>query len=103
MILETFVSKVMAVGVPAPIIPFDYIPFAVFVGNLIQVILFIAGILAVVYLVFAGIQYITAGGDLVKTSTARTGIVNAIIGIVVILLAFSIVVWVQNVINLGKF
>ena len=83
-------------------IPVTYIPFATFVGNIIQLILLIAGILATIFLIVAGIQYITAGGDPTKTSAARQGIVNTIIGIIVILIAFSIVSWVTSAVISGK-
>ena len=87
---------------PPPIDPPEYIPFSVLVSNVLQVVLFIAGVLAVLFLLIAGIQYITAGGDPVKTAAARSGIVNAIIGIIIILLAFSIMIWIQNVIKSGQ-
>lgn len=51
----------------------------------------IASITAFIYLVVSGIQYITAGGDAEKATKARTGIINAIIGIVVIALAWVII------------
>lgn len=51
----------------------------------------IAAAVAFIYLVVSGIQYITAGGDSEKATKARTGILNAIIGIVVIALAWIIV------------
>lgn len=50
----------------------------------------IAAVIAFIYLVMSGINYITAGGDADKATKARTGILNAIIGIVVIVLAFFI-------------
>lgn len=61
--------------------------------------LFIAGFLAVVYLVYAGILYITAGGDPAKAEKARTGIINAIIGIIIIVLAFVIERTVMNLLD----
>ncbi len=60
------------------------------VDNVITIILFIAGALAVIYLLYAGILYITAGGDETKAAKARQGIINAIIGIIIIVLAFVI-------------
>lgn len=68
-----------------------------FVGNLttgqiidliITILLYTAGILATIYLLWAGMSYITAGGDENKAVKARTGIINAIIGIIIILLSF---------------
>lgn len=47
-------------------------------------------LIAFIYLIMSGVKYITAGGDAAKATEARTGILNAIIGVVVILLAFVI-------------
>jgi hypothetical protein len=61
-------------------------------GNrVIDIVFLISGILAVVYLLWSGIQYITAGGNADKVKAARQGIVNAVIGIVIIFAAFMIV------------
>lgn len=56
----------------------------------INTILYIAGFIAVVYLVYNGIQYITSAGDPEKAGKAKSGIINAVIGILVIALAIAI-------------
>jgi len=58
------------------------------VDLVITILLYVAAIMATIYLLWAGIAYITAGGDTAKAEKARGSIVNAIIGIVIILLAF---------------
>jgi hypothetical protein len=60
-----------------------------------------AGIIAVIYLIYGGILYITAGGDAEKATKGRTALVNAIIGIVIIALAIMIVRWVSSIVNTG--
>lgn len=60
------------------------------IGLVITWLLAIAAVIAFVYLILAGIKYITAGGDAAKATEARSGILNAIIGIAVISLAFII-------------
>ncbi len=55
-----------------------------------------------IYLIVAGIQYITSGGNATKAMVARTAIINAIIGIILVILAFSITQWIKNLIILGK-
>ena len=60
-------------------------------------IFLVAGILAVIYLVYAGIVYITAGGNADAAKKGQQGIINAIIGIVIIVLAYVIVVAVGDV------
>ena len=59
-------------------------------GTMVTYILGIISIVAVLYLIYGGIQYITAGGDADKASKGRVTITNAIIGIVIILAAFAI-------------
>ena len=51
----------------------------------------IALALAVIYLIYAGVQYITSGGSPDKAKAARAGIINAIIGIVVIVASYAII------------
>jgi len=60
------------------------------VGNIVNIILIVVGILAVLYLIYGGILYLTAGGDAEKASKGRVAITNAIIGVVIILLALAI-------------
>jgi hypothetical protein len=59
--------------------------------SVLNIILLIAGILAVFYLVYAGIMYITSAGDPGKVKTARATIVNAVIGIIIIVCTFTII------------
>ncbi len=51
----------------------------------------LAGVIAVFFLVFAGIRYITSGGDPVKAKAARAGLLSAVIGIIIITSTFFIV------------
>lgn len=54
-------------------------------------LIFIAAVIAILYLIWAGIKYITASTDPEKAKEARQAIFNAIIGIVVIILSFAII------------
>ena len=64
---------------------------ASFGSQILDTALLLVAIVAVLFLVFYGFQYITAGGDPEKAKKARAGIINAIIGIIVVSLAFTIV------------
>ncbi|GAB4141966.1 MAG: hypothetical protein Fur0024_4350 [Patescibacteria group bacterium] len=55
-----------------------------------ELMLIVVGLLAVVYIIYGGILYITSGGDDGKAKTARKAVVNAIIGLVIVLLSFAI-------------
>lgn len=69
------------------------------ITKIIGLVLVVAGLVAFLYLVMAGFQYLTAGGDAAKATTARQGIINAIIGILIIVIAFVLVSYVGNAIS----
>lgn len=56
----------------------------------------VAGIAAVIVIMIAGIMFITAAGDSGKISTAKNTITYAVVGLVVIVLARAIVVFVVS-------
>ena len=59
------------------------------------------GLAAVVMGLYAGILFITAGGDSAKVTTARNILLYAIIGIAVAILAFSLVAISQSLFSLS--
>ncbi len=59
-----------------------------------NIIAYIAGIAAVIILVVSGIQFITSGGDSAKVATARKTIIGALVGIAVIVLAHTLIVYI---------
>ena len=61
------------------------------VPKVLNIVLLLAGVLAVFYLIWSGVQYITSGGNADRVKTARSGIINAIIGIVIIMASFFII------------
>jgi len=72
------------------------------VAQILTWVFWFAGVLAVIYLVYGGILYITAGGDAEKATKGRTALINAIIGIVIIALAIMIVQWVNSLASIGN-
>lgn len=73
-----------------------------YAAGLIDWIVWIAGALVVVYLIYGGIMYVTAGGDAEKATKGRTAVINAVIGLVIVLLALVIIKWVSTIINAGS-
>lgn len=57
----------------------------------IQILSVIAGIAATIMIVVGGLRYITSGGDASKVSSAKSAIVYAIVGLVIVALAQIIV------------
>ena len=66
------------------------------IQRIIQILLIIGGVIAVIYLIVAGYQYITAGGNAEQAVAARTAILNAVIGIIVVFAAYLIITFVFN-------
>ena len=64
--------------------------------TLINIFLFVAGVVAFVYAIWGGFQYITAGSDDAKATNGRKTIINAVIGIIIIGLAFVLVRFATN-------
>lgn len=72
-------------------------------GVIVKVMKFILSFvaaLAVVYLIVAGIIYITAGGDEKRIEMAKTMIIQAIYGLIIVLLAWVIVNIVSKVVGM---
>ena len=61
------------------------------VQGILNAIIAVSGLVAVVYIVIGGINYITSAGDTNKTQKARQTILYAVIGLVICALAFAIV------------
>lgn len=60
------------------------------VTNVLNTAYYIAGFIAVGMIIYAGIQYITANGDTAKTKKATNTIIFSIVGLVIIMAAFTI-------------
>ncbi len=62
-----------------------------FLGNTITLFMVAGAFLMVIYIVWAGIQWITSGGDKAKLTAARGRITWAVIGFIIILISFFII------------
>ncbi len=60
------------------------------IGSLISTAIAVLGAVLLIYLIWAGYTYMTAGGEAGKVQEAKDRIRNAIIGIVIVALSYSI-------------
>ena len=64
-------------------------------GGVIEVVvntmLFIAGLLAVIIIIYSGIKYMTANGDKQKIESAKSTLMYAIVGLIITIIAYAIV------------
>lgn len=62
----------------------------------IDILSFVIGVAAVIILIVSGLRFVTNGGDPKGVAEARGGVINALIGIVIALLAQAIVAFVLD-------
>lgn len=72
---------------------------AAFVTNVARFITFIGVALAILLLVYGGILYVTDSGDGKRAEAGKTVILNAVIGLIVIVVAYTIVALVVGFLN----
>jgi len=76
--------------------PADNYDIRVMIARVIRIVLELLGIIALVIIIYAGFKWMTAGGDEEKVTEAKKQLVNGIIGLVIILVAFAIATFVLN-------
>lgn len=64
---------------------------AAILKNVINIMLYLAGAIAVVMVVVGGIRYITSDGDPAAANKAKNTIIYALVGVVVAVMSYSIV------------
>lgn len=63
----------------------------VLVGNVISILMFIAGVVAIAFIIVGGFMYITSSGEPANIKKAKETIVNAVIGLVIAMVSFGVV------------
>lgn len=66
------------------------------VTNVINTMIFVTGIVAVVFIIIGGIRYIVSQGDEKSINGAKNTVLYAVIGLIIAILAFAIVNFVLN-------
>lgn len=64
-------------------------------------LLIIAALLAFIFLILGGIQWITSGGDKSGMEAARNKITHAIVGLIIVGAAWAIMILVQNFLGIS--
>ena len=64
--------------------------------TIINVMLFIAGALAVIMIIYGGIRYITAHGDEKQVKVAKDTIVYSVVGLIIAIIAYALVTFIFN-------
>jgi hypothetical protein len=64
--------------------------------GVIEILLRIAGIVAVAFIIYGGIQYVTSQGEPDRSRKAQETIVNALIGLLIALVSVALVAFIGN-------
>lgn len=66
------------------------------VNTVINTMLFIAGILSVIMIIWSGIRYVTAHGDKNQVESAKSTLIYAIVGLILSIIAYAVVQWISG-------
>ncbi len=69
--------------------------------SIIHLLLFISGSLAVLFIIIGGFFYITSNGNQERAERGRKTVTNAIIGLIIVMLSYTIVSVIQNTVSQG--
>jgi hypothetical protein len=100
--LTTFSSALTATATPAPADPYNVqmldttVTAKGLVIAIINWVLAFAGAVAVLFIIYAGVQYLTSAGNDKRTEAAKKTLTYAVIGLIVIILAKVIVTFVTT-------
>lgn len=61
------------------------------IGSIVNVLLWVVGILSVTMIVWSGFKYITSAGDTSKLASAKSTLIYAIVGLIIAIMAYAIV------------
>jgi hypothetical protein len=71
------------------------------ISFIIKTLLYFAGILAVIYIILGGYYYLTSRGDTKQADKGRATLTNAVIGLILVVVAFALVTIVTNFVTAG--
>ena len=70
--------------------------------NIINILLYIAGTIAVVFVIIGGYLYVTSGGNEEQAEKGKKTLINAILGVVVIVLSYVVINVLVNLLTTSK-
>lgn len=74
--------------------PADGIAF--YIAILWRTVVTLGGIAFIIFFIWGGIEWLTAGGDKTKVETAQKMITNAFIGLAILISSYAIILFIQN-------
>ena len=87
-------SKTSGLTLPENFSLFDALPLIMLA--VVEILLRIAGMVAIAFVVYGGIQYVISEGEPDKVANAKGTIINALVGLIIATFAVAIVSFVGN-------
>jgi hypothetical protein len=72
------------------------------IGNILTVAMIIGVLIALVFLIWGGIRWIMSGGDKTKVESARSTIIGAIVGLIIVFLSYLVISALLTVFGIGS-
>lgn len=69
------------------------------ISQIINVMLFLVGIVSVIMVIIGGFKYVLSGGDSSKVTSAKNTVLYAIIGLIIAILAYAIINFIVSAIT----
>lgn len=73
--------------------------FAKLIGQILRIVMAVAGLALLIMLLWGGISWITSGGDKSKAEEARSRITTAVIGMIVLAAAYALLLLVLQILG----
>jgi hypothetical protein len=74
---------------------------AFYIAVLWRSVVTLGGVAFIIFLIWGGIEWLTAGGDKTRVETAQKMISNAVIGIAVLVASYAIALFFQNALKIN--
>ncbi|NCO12481.1 MAG: hypothetical protein COZ34_03280 [Candidatus Pacebacteria bacterium CG_4_10_14_3_um_filter_34_15] len=74
--------------------------FGKLLSKVLNIVLVIGALIVFMYLIWGGVEWITAGGDATKTEAARNKITQSMIGLIVLAATVALFIMIQNFLDL---
>lgn len=81
--------------------PWQFADLGQLISILLQVALIIAGLAAFAFLVMAGLQYLTSGGEKTQMEAARGKITNAVLGLALVVGSYALARLIETVFGIS--
>lgn len=83
-------------------VPTGFADFETAIGTIINTVIIVAGVAFVLLLLIGGVQYLAAAGNEDNTKRAQRLMLNALIGLVIVVLAYAVGTYVLRLLGISE-